>query len=288
MCAVLSRLDADLNRSTDQSIEMLSGVGKRRMNNKKTRQRINEVIIQESAVITNLVSGGDGMLLPMSASGCEVRNAQYASVAYYRASGKLKYLRSIAIPRNSTGTINPWKGHDVLIFVDASSRNHKNNKLFVCSASIATWKDEARRFLSICAVDVLVGVCDVKDNPERIGWADIIDRVGVSQYVSRDTKVLVVVDSEKILIADINSRVEPLILGKWLPENHELAFATADAGTEYWVNQEMRRRDNAAKKAMRRVERDPQLLVLLQTLSKLYIKNEFESSLSRNFFGVSS
>lgn len=247
------------------------------MRAKKTRQRITEVVIQESAVITNLIPGDDGMVSPITASGREVRNAQYASVAYHRAHGKPKFLRSIAIPKNATGTVNPWKCHDVLVFVDASSSNRENAKLFVCSASIATWADEARRFLSINPVDVLVGICGIDENPERIGWADIVERVGASTYINRDTKVLLVVDSEKNRIASINSHEEPVICGKWLPDNHELAFATSDAGAESWINQEMRRRDKVAKKALRAVEREPGFLDLLKSSRKLYITNKFES-----------
>lgn len=256
---------------------MLGSINLISMKKKMPRRQVTEVVIQETSDIANLVTDAHGRLVPRSSAGKEVKNAQYASAVYLRPSGKLKFLRSIAIPYDVAGPVNPWKLHDLLIFADTSSLTHKSIKLFACSSSVATWQDETRRFLNVQPQEVLVGLCSANTNPERLGWADIIDRVAEAELADENTKVLIVVDSDKNLIPAINSREEELIPGYWLPKNHEIAFATADVGGS-WINQEMRRRDKVGKRVLYAITRDQIVLKLLQTSQKVYLKNQFENS----------
>lgn len=247
------------------------------MNERKQRHKIREIVIRESADVSNLVPQKDGTLALLTPSGRDVAHAEYHSVGYFRLSGKPKFLRSIAIPDGKSEWTNPWKGYEVLSFVDTNNRGLGDEKLYASSASVLTWEDKVRRFGKVQHVDVLVGICPATQNPERLGWTDIIRRLTDSPLIAQGDKVLVVVDSEKNKLTSINSGQEPIIEGFRLPPNFQLAYATSDTGGESWINQEMRRRDKVARQAMAAVKRDPVFMEILCASRSLYIENKFEA-----------
>jgi hypothetical protein len=89
-------------------------------------------------------------------------------------------------------------------------------------------------------------------------------------------RTLIVVDSEKNIIPAINERQEPVYEDFMLPDNFTVAYATSDSGAETWINKEIKRRDKVANRALPFVKESQELLNILNSCSKLYIKNSFE------------
>jgi hypothetical protein len=242
----------------------------------KERQRISEIGIKEAAEIGSIIRNEDGTFSIRDVQGNLVNHEQYEATAYFGSSGKPKVLRSIARKSDDRVGDNLWIKYDKIGFIDASYLPVDFEKLFVCSPSIAVWEDETKMGAYIHPQSLLVGYCSAKVNPERIGWCDFIQRIQVANFLSSNDRMLIVVDSEKSLIPSINSRVEPVFPGFFLPDSFTMAFATADGGAENSINKEMIRRDKVAKRALAIVKKDRIFLDKLIKSRRLYINNIFE------------
>lgn len=242
----------------------------------KERKKITEIAITESAEICTIKINDDGTLSLIDSEGNTVGHIQHESVGYERGSGKPKILRSI--PKSDLDKVgdNPWKGYDKIGFIDTNSIVEDGRKLFISSSSLLLWEDEGRRFGNVHHVDLLVGYCSKDINPERIGWADFIQRMQASKLLESNDRMLLVVDSEKALIPSINERNEPLIDDFLLPDGFTLGYATSDAGAESWINKEMKRRDAVAGRACSAIRNNGELLRRIELDGQLYIKNNFE------------
>ena len=235
-----------------------------------------EIIVKQSAEISSIIPNEDGTLSIIDTDGKLVEHELYQSVGYFRSSGKPKVLRSVA--RNSDDQVgeNPWKKYDKIAFVDTNSLKKGNQRLFVCSASLLIWQDKTRRFADIYHMDLFIGYCSGKVNPERVGWRDFIQRMQASSILSQADRILLVVDSDKASITSINGRITAVFADFLLPAGFTIAYATSDAGMESWINKEMRRRDRVAARAMAKIQQDQGFLDGLRKAKSIYIKNIFE------------
>lgn len=242
----------------------------------KERKKITEITITESAEICSVKTNTDGRLSLINSDGNSIKYTQSESVGYIRDSGKIKILRSIVRKEDDQTGHNPWKKYDKIGFIDTNNINKNGRKLFVSSPSLLIWKDVNRRFADICHIDPFVGYCISKLNPERIGWADFIQRMQASMLLESSDKILIIVDSDKESISSINERQEPVFMDFMLPNGFTIAYATSDSGAENWINKEMKRRDKVAGRALLKVKKNQNFLKLLATNDKVYIKNDFE------------
>jgi hypothetical protein len=242
----------------------------------KERKKITEIAIKESAEVCSIKTNEDGTYSLIDSNGNCVEHIQIDSVGYLRDSGKPKILRSISRSDDDRHGDNPWKKYDKIGFIDTNSIVADERKLFVSSPSLLLWEDENRRFANIHHVDLLVGYCSGDVNPERIGWADFIQRMQASKLLKTCDRMLIVVDSDKSLIPSINERHEPVFMDFVLPGGFTLAYATSDSGTESWINKEMKRRNKVAGRALSSIIKNDELRNLLAQNWKLYIKNDFE------------
>ena len=244
----------------------------------KKRKKITEITITESADICSIKTNEDGTFSLIDSNGNCVEHIQSESVGYNRDSGKPKILRSISRANGDQPGDNPWKKYNKIGFIDTNSVIENGRKLFVSSSSLLLWEDENRRFANVHHVDLLVGYCLDDVNPERIGWADFIQRMQASKLIESIEKMLIVVDSEKALIPSINKGHKPVFMGFMLPSGFTLAYATSDSGAESWINKEMKKRDNVAGRALPSIKKNQELLNLLAHKERLYIKNDFEQT----------
>ena len=212
----------------------------------KRRQRITEIIVKQSAEICSILPNADGTLSLVDSEGNLVEHEQHQAVGYLRECGKPKILRSIVRTTNDHFGDNPWKKYDKLGFIDTNSKDDAGQHFFVSSSSFLLWQNGDRRFGNIHRNDLLIGLCSADFNPERVAWCDFIYRMQASNLLSATDKMLLVVDSEKSLIASINERTEPVFSDFFLPDGFSIAYATSDAGAESWINKEMRRRDRVS------------------------------------------
>jgi hypothetical protein len=242
----------------------------------KERRRITEVIVKQSAEICSIIPNENGSLSLIDTDGKPVEHELHQSVGYLRGSGKPKLLRSIVRKRDDRLGDNPWKKYDKIGFVDTNSLKEGSRRLFVCSPSLLLWQDESRRMGDVHPVDLFIGYCSDQLNPERLGWCDFIQRMQASDLLNETDQILLVVDSEMAAIPAINGRTRPISGDFLLPEGFTVAYATSDAGTESWVNREMKRRDKVAARAMAKIQGDQGLLDALGKSGTLYIKNIFE------------
>lgn len=242
----------------------------------KKRKKLTEITITESAKISTIETNNDGSFSLIDIDGKIVSHAQYEGVGYDRDSGKPKILRSILRTKVDKVGDNPWKRYEKIGFIDTNSNVDGEKKLFVSSSSLLLWQDADRRFGNVHHIDLLVGRCSKDVNPERIGWADFIQRIQASKLLESTDRMLLVVDSEKGLIPSINERSESVVDEFILPDGFTLAYATSDSGGESWINKEMKRRDSVACRAFSVIKNNQELLRRVGLGEKLYIKNDFE------------
>lgn len=242
----------------------------------KERRKITEVIVKQSAEISSIIPNEDGSLFLIDIEGKLVEHELHQGVGYLRSSGKPKILRSMVKKSDDQIGENPWKKYDKIGFVDTNSLKKGNQRLFVCSPSLLLWQDETRRLADIHHVDLFIGYCSARVNPERVGWCDFIQRMQASSILSQTDEILLVVDSDKASITSINGRIEPVFADFLLPASFTMAYATSDAGMESWINKEMRRRDRVAARAMAKIQQDQDFLDSLRKAGNMYIKNIFE------------
>jgi hypothetical protein len=242
----------------------------------KDRKKIVEIVVKESADISSIVKNDDRTFSLIDSQGELVEHEQSESVGYLKSSGKAKIIRSIVRKDDDRPGDNPWKKYDKIGFIDTNSMIENGWKIYVSSPSLLLWQNEDRRLANIHHVDFLAGLCSNQVNPERIGWTDFIQRLQASQVLTASDKVLIIVDSEKGLISSINERTEPVFEQFMLPDGFTLAYATSDAGSESWINKEMKRRDRVASLALTEVLQNKKLLTLLDKSGSLYIKNSIE------------
>lgn len=242
----------------------------------KKRQKITEIAIKESAEICSIKSNTDGTFSLIDSNGNCVSHIQSESVGYIRESGKPKILRSIKRGNDDQPGDNTWKKFDKIGFIDTNSIVESGRKLFVSCPSLLLWKDDDRRFANIHHIDLLIGYCSEDINPERLGWADFIQRMQASKLLNSGDEMLLVVDSDKSLIPSINERHEPVFMDFILPAGFTLAYATSDSGAESWINKEMRRRDKVAGRVLPKIKMDKKILIHLDQYKRLYIRNDFE------------
>ena len=242
----------------------------------KKRRKIKEVIIKESAEISSIFPEDDGTFSIINSHGKLVEHEQLEAVGYFRLSGKPKILRSIARTNADQVGDNPWKKYDKIGFIDTNSASMGAERLFVCSSSILSWKDDARRFADLTPQDLFVGYCQNTANPERIGWLDFIHRVQTGNVLSATDKMLLIVDSEVGSLTSVNARTAPVYSNGYLPDRFTIAYATSDSGMESWINKEMKSRDRVASRAMAAIRRNSAFLDALKRADSLYLKDIFE------------
>ena len=246
------------------------------MQHKKKRHKITELVIKESAAVHSVIPNDNGTFSLINSDGQTIQHTQHDDVGYLRDSGKPKILRSLTRSSGDHAGENPWKKYDAIGFIDTNSINENDHVLYVCSPSLLLWQDNSRRMANIYHVDLLVGYCAIGINPERIGWQDFMQRLLKSDVLRKKDKVLLVVDSDKSSIDAINSGKEAIFRGYRLPFNFTLAYATSDAGSESWINKEMKRRNQVASKAINKIRDDHGFLLIVRASGRLYIKNAFE------------
>ncbi|MBN2185175.1 MAG: hypothetical protein JW746_07585 [Candidatus Krumholzibacteriota bacterium] len=242
----------------------------------KKRKRITEIIVKQSAEICSITTNEDGTYSLIDAYGNHVEHEQIDSVGYLRDSGKPKILRSIVRSGEDNFGENPWKKYEKIGFIDTNRLMSDSHNLYVSSSSLLLWNDDKRRYANVLHLDLLIGCCTNKVNPERIGWRDFIRRIQESELFCKDDKILVIVDSEKGLIPLINERKEPVVDGFMLPQGFTIAYATSDSGSESWINKEMKRRDKVSARAIIKIKKDKAILDQITKSSSLYINNIFE------------
>ena len=94
---------------------------------------------------------------------------------------------------------------------------------------------------------------NVTCEPERLGWMQALESIRRSPGYSASRKFLLLVDSQLGDLPAINARTQPILDDYLLPEGFTLAYASADTGREYVVNQLMHECDKLAKDMLRRI-----------------------------------
>lgn len=167
------------------------------------------------------------------------------SAHYDRQSGKEKVLYSIPSNGNS-GHLNQRaqlnKDFDFLFAVDTNTRKFKDRRLSICvSFVVPNSLDHYNTIINISPF-LVIAINDVspKVNPELIGWHLTIEKIIANSAYNKNQRIGIIVDSELGKLPRINKREIHYYREKYLPENIQFIYASAEKGGEYFTNKMIR------------------------------------------------
>ena len=144
--------------------------------------------------------------------------------------------------------------YDRYVAIDTSYKDFGENKMCVtaalCSDESFREKKEPdestlRIYPRLCFLSKRDGV-----NPERYAWKVMIDALIKSREFNSNFSYGIIVDSDLESLQKINAGEESIFEGFTLPENISMIYASADTGTECFLNKLIRAADGIAARSL--------------------------------------
>jgi hypothetical protein len=229
---------------------------KNQQHKRKARVPIVGIGFDRDVAISNIgVNDGRGLVFKDEEGNILVPSMAIVGDAYLRRT-KPKVLRQLSVePTNILLNIRYLlRSHDATLAVDTSYHDLGGCCLCVSASILILYEIiEARRMADFHPQSSPVFVAPNRENPERFGWWDIIQRFSESPYHNPDKSYGLVVDSDLRDLPAINNRDVPIWDQHYLPSSFQLLYASADVGSENYINQAIGICDKLAKTTLHQV-----------------------------------
>jgi hypothetical protein len=232
---------------------------KKRNDSRKPRRDVIEVAFGQEQVITGMhVDETTSELKLFGPKGEVVHPARVSTGKDYERLGKSpKSLARIPSPPECI-ILDPTRALQRFIKIYAVDTNTKlieGRRVSVAvSLAVKNLRFEGLRWHASTEFFGAFEFHDAKHNPERIGWANAMQRIGEKQLGG---SVAIIVDAHRDQLAVINARTQPIVGSYYLPNGFELVHATSDAGTtEFLPNAVLATCDKFATEALHHIERE--------------------------------
>jgi hypothetical protein len=230
---------------------------KKRNDPKKRRRDIIEIAFNREQVISGMhVDEATSELTLFGEKGEPVHRKRVATGKDYERSGKSpKHLSRVpSLP--SRIFLDPSRALQrfaAIYAVDTNTKDIGGRRVSVAiSLAVKNLRFEGPRWHASTEFFGAFEFHDAKHNPERIGWANVIQRISENPVQG---SLAIIVDAYRDQLADINARKQPVVGSLYLPENFELVHATSDAGkTEFLPNAVLAHCDKLGSEVLRHVE----------------------------------
>ncbi|MBI3741204.1 MAG: hypothetical protein HY257_05545 [Chloroflexi bacterium] len=229
------------------------------MKDKATKKRFTELRLDfgKEVVITGMNLDKKGQLVFFDQNGNKLDPELIeAGIAYRRSSGKIKSLNRHK-PDTKKIILNQAKAltkYNWLFAVDTNTKTNGADKISISvsinvnySISNETWDAKIDKVDAIVFKNSIIPA-------ELFGWMDLIHRIVNAPDYSKALSVGIITDYEIDKLNLYNSRKISLYQDKYLPENIEFIYASADTGMDFPANKLIRFCDNKAKEIFRTVD----------------------------------
>jgi len=174
--------------------------------------------------------------------------------SYFRSSKPPKILRQLnADPTDiRLDTKQLLRNQNATLVVDTGYQDFEGLRLCVSASIFISYEMKETRRMANFSPQANLVFCLLRDgeNPERLGWWDIIERYTKSPFHTINDSYGLVVDSDLRDLSNINKRTAKVWNQNYLPANFQILYASADVGLESYINKAIRLCDKRAKRAL--------------------------------------
>ncbi|MFV1942878.1 hypothetical protein VPH49_18860 [Pseudomonas luteola] len=174
----------------------------------------------------------------------------YHEASYERAKGP-KILNRTPIESQQL-TLDPnssLESFDLIVAIDTNTNTIDEREISATGVILANWVDDlTTESKSLCYKTLFcLEFTELSEPREKIGWIMALSELLKNNYLPKNRKIGVIVDSYLGEIPAINARVEPVYENIFLPSNITLLYASSDVGLEYTANKLIKYADQSAK-----------------------------------------
>ncbi|WP_216905739.1 hypothetical protein [Synechococcus sp. CCY 0621] len=144
--------------------------------------------------------------------------------------------------------------YDLLLAVDTNTKEVAGYRLSVTSVVMARLVPTPNAGLS-CNYEIPLSIefTSIHGNPERIGWVLALKELLRCSLINQSSRIGMVVDSELGLLAEFNSRRQPLFGCDFLLGGVELIYGGSDGGAELIPNKLIRKAEKASAALLKEI-----------------------------------